>query len=239
MGRSWLRTLVASEVVVLVLLLLLAAWRFAAWSPSTGPSEDGGLVERLAFVGMPDLLLVVFVSAIAYGLLQVARLSTLAFWALAALVILAHIPGIWAHNNLRWQRFCWLRGSRRWRAFPFGDRCPVPDLPCRAGVLHRIIALRKLGRTLTVRRADDYERDMVLRNEGLTLAAVIVVGLAAAIVLALIGTALGQWEWLFGRLPWTLVTIGGGASLLFAGCIALYIRSIGGPTEKANDSEES
>ena len=106
-------------------------------------------------------------------------------------------------------------------------------------VLHRVIALRKLGLTLTERRADGDERDMVLLKEGLTLAGVIVAGLAAAIVLALLGSALGQLDRVFISLPWALVTIGGGASLLLAACTAMFLRGVVRAGENPGESEES
>ena len=239
MSQSWFRILLAAEVFLLVLLLLLAAWRFAAWASSPVPGEQAGMAQWVASVGTSDLMLAAFVCAVVYALLQVVRLSSPAFWGLALVALLPHFPGIWGHNNLQWQRFA---GST-----PSGDggqsmlATLALFLLCLVGlvVLHRVIALRKLGMTLTGRRANGDERDLVLLKEGLTLAGVIAAGLAAAIVLALFGSALGRLEGLFTKLPWTLVTIGGGASLLLAACTALFLRSIGRSADNSGDSAES
>ena len=105
MYPSWSRILLAAEFFLLVLLLLLAVWRFAAWASSLAPGDQAGPGQWVAAVGTPDLMLAAFICAVVYALLQVVRLSGPAFWGLALVALLPHFPGIWAHNNLQWQRF--------------------------------------------------------------------------------------------------------------------------------------
>ena len=225
-----MNVLLAIEATLLVCLLLLASWLFSEWASPAGTSESSGmtgLTQKVPSFGTSDLMLGVFVCTGLYGLLQFFSRSNLAFWSVAFLALLPQAPGIWFHNNLQWQRFIGVEVS-------ISDGQPLAltaalFLVCLAGLiaLHRVIALRKLGRLLALRRVDRAERDRVLMSEGLTQAGVAAAGLMLALLLVTAGMALGRSEWMSAKVPWTVITIGGGASLLLVGFTVLFLRSIG------------
>ena len=57
-------------------------------------------------------------------------------------------------------------------------------------VLHRVIAMRKLGRLLDRRCVDGAERDGILRSEGLLLAGIVGVSLLLSVLLVVAGSGL-------------------------------------------------
>ncbi len=230
MRETWSGILVAAESALLVCLLLLGAWLFHGWtSPAGQPGTLGATLisEQMPSYGTSQLTLAVLVIAGVYGLLQFLRRSRLAFWLVAVLTLLPHTPGIWDHNKLEWQRFLGIDVS-----FGGGHSLVLTVglfLACLSGlvILHRIIALRRLGHLLTSQRVDGQERDGILINEGKALGGMVAVGLALALLLVTAGTAIGRSEWLSATVPWTVITIGGGASLLLLGFVALFLRGLG------------
>ncbi len=219
----------AVESLLLAGLLLLAAWLLLASVSSAGQPESlwpEAWAERMPAYGSSEVMLSVFICVGLYGLLQFLGRSRLAFWLAALLALLPHAPGLWGHNQLEWQRFFGIDAS-----FGAGHSLILTAglfLMCLAGliVLHRIIALRKLGLLLSTRRVEGAELDALLINEGLALAGMIASGLAVALLMVIAGVALGRSESLPGRVPWAIITIGGGASLLLIGFMALFLRGL-------------
>ena len=223
-----------AESALVLLLLLIAAWQFWAWGAPSGDLDVTGtetLAARMPSFGTSQLLIGLLAGAGVYGLLQFLGRSSFALWLAAFLVLLPQVPAVWAHNKLEWERFMGVET-------PMGEGHSLfvaggLFLLSLTGlvVLHRVIALRKLGRLLISRRADAPERDTILTNEGATMGGVVVVTLLVAVLLVLAGAGLSQAEWLTNRVPWTVVTIGGGASLLLVGFIALFLRGLGSQEE--------
>ena len=241
MSSNWFAMLAAVEAALMLLLLLIAAWQFWVWtSPPevlTGPGAETMAAGMPAF-GLSSLLAGVLFGAAAYGLLQVLGKSSLALWLVAVLALLPQGPGIWAHNKLGWEKFMGMET-------PVGDGNPLLVagglfLISLLGlvVLHRAIAMRRLGRLLERRRVDMAERDGIMRSESLVLGGILGVSLLLSVLLVAAGSGLSRAEWLTSAVPWTVVTIGGGASLLLIGFTALYLQSLRGQEERESGPEE-
>ncbi len=229
MRSNWFAMISAAEAALVLLLMLLAAWQFWEWVAAPGqPGEpvSGTVAGKMPSIGSSHLIVGLLVSMAVYGLLQVLRRSELALWLLALLVILPQLPAVWSHNRLVWEKFMGVDTPMGMGHSPF--MAGLLFLLTLVGllVLHRVIALRKLGRLLVARRVGDAERETILTNEAATMGGVVSVALAASVLLVLGGTVLGRAEWLTNAVPWTVVTIGGGASLLLLGFIAVFLRGV-------------
>ena len=229
MRPGQLRFVTAAEAALLLLLLAIAAWQFWEWATLPARLEEPAgesLSSRVPAFDNSYLLIGVLIIAGLYGMIQFFGNSILALWVAGILTIVPQFPGIWAHNKLGWERF-------------MGVETPVGDGHSLflAGalfvfsmfglfVLHRLIALRKLGGLLASKGVDAEERDSILTSEGMALTMVAVASLVLALVLVAAGTGLGRTQWITTNVPWTVVTIGGGASVLLIGFIALFLRDI-------------
>ena len=230
MRDSWFGILLLLETLLLAAELALALWLFSLAVQAGGwPLSlwTGGLAERLSDYGWTELMLGVVVCGGVYWALQLLRLRRWAFRWVAALALLAQVPGIWSHNLLDWQRF-----------FGFGITFNV-ELPpylaatlllaCLAGLvcLRRIDNLRQLGSLLASINVNREERNRALLGEGMALAGVVVVSLAVAAMLVTAGGFIDSTETLSNRIPLTIITLGGGACLLLLGFIGLFLRGLG------------
>ena len=241
MRSNWFGMLAAVEAGLVLLLLLIAAWQFWTWASPTEVLADPvteTMAAKMPSFGLSSLMAGVLFGAAAYGLLQAFGKSSLALWAVAALVLLPQGPGIWAHNKLGWEKFMGIET-------PVGDGNPLLVagglfLVSLLGlvVLHRVIAMRKLGRLLERRRVDGVERDSILRSEGLVLGGIVGISLLLSVLLVVVGSGLSRAEWLTSAVPWTVVTIGGGASLLLIGFTALYLQSLSAQEERESRTQD-
>ena len=213
----------------MLLLLLVAAWQFWGWASPAGQLDAANpesMAARMPPFGGSQVILALLIAAGAYAALQFMGRSSLALWMAAVLTLAPQAPGVWAHNNLAWERFTGATTT-------IGDGHPeflagglfVASL-LGLFVLHRVIAMRTLGVLLADRRVDHPERIATLKNEGSSLTGILGLALLLALVLVGAGTVLGRSEWLTNMVPWTVVTVGGGASLLLIGFIALFLRGL-------------
>ena len=230
MRSNWFAVVAGAETGLLLLLLLIAAWQFWAWGAPPGEFDEpvaSTLADRMPAFSTSHLLIGLLAVAGCYGVLQLLGRSAFALWMLTFLILISQMPAVWSHNRLVWERF-------------MGVETPVGTghFLLMAGVLfvlslvglvvlHRLIALRKLGRLLAARRVDGAERDMILTSEAATMGGVVAVTLVVAVLLVLGGAGLSRADWLTNAVPWTVVTIGGGASLLLLGFIAVFLRALG------------
>lgn len=227
MRGSWVAVLAGAESLLVAGLLLLAAWRLWDSAPS-GSLWPGAAAERLPPFASSELALAVVLSLGFYWLLQLLGRSWAAFRVAALLALLPHAPGIWAHNQLDWERF-------------FGaDTAPLVAgqslfftgstfLLCLVGlvVLYRVVTLRQLGRRLSARRVEEADHTRIVVGEALALAGMIAVSLLLAFAVAVAGTALAGSSSFLGGLPWAVLAIGGGATVLLAGFLLLWFRGRG------------
>ena len=185
------------------------------------------------------VILIVGGAAAIYLVLRIANMGSFPFWAFTALLMAAHIPDLWAHNRIDWHGFFG-------RYMYFSEPLPVLAsaavfLFTVAGLvaLRRIIQLGAQAREMESRGVDSVERDAVIRNEAVSIAVVIVVSLALASVMVLIGAAVGRAETVSGLVPWTVTTVGVAATLLLAGFLLFLYRGLsGGPEIQTIDTEE-
>ena len=229
MRERWWEVLVATEATIVALVLLLSAWQFYGWaSPpiEANAAPPDTLATRIPSFGMFSLLLGVAAVAGLYGVLQFLRRTQTGFLMLAVTTLLPQGPGVWNHNSLEWGRFL-VAGPSLGEGYPvlLSAGLFVASLVGLV-VLHRVVAARKFGGLLVDMRADGSERDRVLIGEGKALVGIIGVSLAVALLLVLGGSALGRSNWLSEALPWAVLTIGGGASLLLTGFTVLFLRAL-------------
>lgn len=228
MRSGWFGIITAGESALVLLLLLIASWQFWEWASPAGQLDApaDSLAGRMPSFGTSQMMIAVLVAAGVYGLIQFFGRGLLALWVAAFLTILPQLPGIWGHNKLGWEKFMGVETAvgEGHTLFVAGGLFVASLLGL--FVLHRLIALRKLGGLLTARHVNDTERDGTLAGEGATLTAIVAVALLLALFLMVAGTGIGRTEWVTAKVPWTVVTIGGGACALLIGFIVLFLRGL-------------
>ena len=234
--------LALAESSLLVALTVVALWivsssvQYADLERTQWPT----FIVRFA----PELIsltsvFVVGVVAGAYVVLRIVNRGHLPFWVLTALLMAVHIPDVWAHNRIDWHGFFG-------RYLYFSEPLPIMTsaivfLLTVAGLvaLRRIIQLRAQAWEMESRGVDPVERDGVIRNEAISIAAVIVISLVVTSVMVLIGTAVGRVDALSGLVPWTVVTVGVVATLLLAGFLLFLYRGLsGGASSTPADTDD-
>ena len=221
--------LVAAEAVLVVLLLLLTAWQFVGWASPVVEANAGSpdtLADRMPSFGMGWLIIGLATVGALYSVLQYLGRTQAGLLLLAAVTLLPQGPGVLAHNTLKW-------GGLVDLGLPLGEGHPllltaVLFVASLVGlvVLHRVVAMRKLGELLKGMGSNDGERKGVLISESKTLAGIVGICLAVALLLVLMGSVLGRANWLSETIPWAVLTIGGGASLLLVGFTVLFLRGL-------------
>ncbi len=229
MRLHWRITIPVIEAALVIVILFAAAWQFAGWAYTPhqpGASESDSMAARMPPFDESYLMLAILLTTGIYGAVQFIGKSSLALWTLVVVVILVQIPGIWSRNKLSWEKFMGFeKAMGDGHSLMLGGTLFVGSL-LGLVVLHRLIALRKLGGLLTARRVDAPERDSILANEGLSLTMIIALALVLALLLVGAGTGIAGPAWIASNVPWAVVTIGGGASVLLIGFIALFLRSL-------------
>ena len=231
-----LRTSLAAQLAVVETSLLVVLTIIALWIVSSSVQyADLERTQWPTFVIQfaPELIsltsvFVVGVVAGAYVVLRIVNTGNLPFWVFTALLMAAHIPDVWAHNRIDWHGFFG-------RYLYFSEPLPVLTsavvfLLTVAGLvaLRRIIQLRAQALEMESRGVDSVERDIVIRNEAISIAAVIVISLVVTSVMVVVGAAVGRADTLSGLVPWTVVTIGVVATLLLAGFLVFLYRGLSG-----------
>ena len=227
MRPPWFVTIAAAETALVLFVLLVTAWQFGEWASNAGqPGVGDTMAARMPTFDSSYLVVAILVAAGIYGLIQLFGKSSLALWIVVVLTIVPQIPGIWSHNKLGWERFMGVETTMgEGHSLLLAGALFVASL-LGLIVLHRLIALRKLGRLLTSRRVDAAERDSTLVSEGMSLTVIVGLALLLSLLLVGAGTGLAESAWFVDKLPWAVVTIGGGASVLLIGFIALFLRGL-------------
>ena len=229
MRDSWAVILAIAETLLLAAGLALALWLLAQGLEAGGNPWPGwltGIGQRVAEYGLTQLFLAVFVCGGVYWALQVFRRSQLAFWWVAAVSLIAHVPGIWTQNILDWQRFIGFDVTFYLEKSPYLAGTQLLASLALLVALRRISDLRQLGSLMSSINVNEDERRRVLLNEGAALAGIVAVGLAASALMLAAGAMQGPAEGLPDRVPMTIITIGGGACLLLIGATALFLRGL-------------
>ena len=223
--------LALTEVALLTFVSVVALWvtiesvRYADPTKTMWPSL---LVEYLpSFLSLRAVLIVAAIIVVYFGLKRSGR-RTLALWAFTALALGSQIPDLWAHNRLDWHRF-FGRVAYFSEPLPLGTSAAI-FLLILVGlvVLHRVNQLRDLAGELGERGVDTVERDAVIRNEAISIALTAFASLVLASVVVAVGALVGRSETVSGLVPWTVVTVGVGATLLLAGFLLFLYRGLSG-----------
>ena len=216
-----------AETLLLAGLLLLTG--FVVWDagPALGLPDTPWLtwlqsifpglfaIETLAALGL-------FIAV--YWALQRLGHGQLSFWMAAVLVVLPHAVPVWGHNQLEWYQFLGLGAEQ------VGERSLSYDaalfLACLAGLvaLHRTMALRVLGRRMTLQGVGEGDRRRVLQGEGILLGGLLAAGLALALLAVLGAAFLGRYHGILAGSTWSVGAIGGGAAALLALTLLLWRR---------------
>ena len=221
------------ELFLLVVLLALSVWLLATFKGTEDLRGAGWLRALLRIVPEVGLLGFAFGSiaiVAVYGFLQFLKRQRLAFWFVATLILIPHIPYIWANNLIPWQRFLGYQyystdAGLLLQTIVF-FLISIVGLAC----LHQLVAYRNLMSRLTSLRVEDRDRTRVLTNEVMSLAVLLAIASAGTLAAALLGVLLAVPNpWLGSlpeRVPWAVLTTGGGAALLLSAFAAMFLRGL-------------
>ena len=229
MRRGRTAILIVMELALVAVLLLLSGRVFSGWvstAESGGPFWPDGLAERVPDFGPSEIMLGILLFTGLYGLLQFRKKTIPAFLMVAWLALLPHAAGVWDQNRLDWQRFMGAQtGGDASQSVIFAAGLFLISL-VGLFVLYRIISLRSLERLLTSKGVENQETTGVLIKEALAQIALMGAGLLVAVVMILVGTAIGGQEGLAEKMPWAVITIGGGATALLIGFLILFLQGL-------------
>ena len=221
--------LMAMELVLVAALLFLSGRVFSGWvsfSESGGPFWPDGLAGKVPDFESSAIVLGILLFTGLYGLLQFGKKTIPAFLMVAWLALLPHAAGVWDQNRVNWQRFLGAQtGGDAPQSIMFAAGLFLISL-LGVFVLYRIISLRSMERVLTAQGVENLEINGVLINETVAQFSLMGAALLVAVVMILVGTAIGGQEGLAEKMPWVVITIGGGATLLLIGFLVLFLRGL-------------
>ena len=179
---------------MLVGLLALSQWLLVAFKGTDGLGGTAWLKALFRIVpefGLPGFAISAIAIVALYGWLKFVGRRRPAFWLVVILVLVPHIPYIWANNLIPWQRFM----GYQFYSADFGllfrtiafFLISIVGLVC----LHQIVAYRKLASLMASLRVEEGERARVLTNEAWCLAVLVAVALAATLTATLVGVLPG------------------------------------------------
>lgn len=217
----------AAETILLVGLLLLSVLSvpdtiITDGRPSFSWSEQ--LAKVVPDQAYSDLLPAVTLCLVLYWALHLLGRAHISFWLIALIVILPQSAAIFSHNQIGWDQFF---------AFELGipgDRSLLKDtglfLLSLVGLvaLNRAIGLRQLDRRMSLQGMDRVERDGTARFELSLLVGLVAAALLLTSVMMGLSALLGRFDEVLGGSSWTVVIIGGGATLLLALSLVLWYR---------------
>ncbi len=208
-------------------LLALAAlvWRASA---SAGVVPESGFLGFLSslppdFSSPLELALGVLVGLALYWLLHWRDHDGLAYWAMALVALLAHIPAVWAHNKLEVFQYTDLTAG----AVDGQALDAALFLLAAVGLLalYAVDGMRKLERRMSLQDALDSERRTAITSETLVLLSLVAGGLLVSLVVVGVASVLGGLDAFLAWSPWTVLTVGVGAALLLALALLLWLRA--------------
>ncbi len=204
---------VAVESVLLLGLLTLAVLVFRSTITN----------EAILEMGFWKNSGVIFVCFAAYWAMQMLGRNLAAFWCIATLVILAQGLAIWPHNALEWSQFFGVEVSGAEGRSLFRDTILLLVSLVGLMALNRVIGLRRLDGLLITRQVGTRDRNSILMNEGLVLVGLIVCGAILAFLMVLTASSLGQHQNVLSLSPWSVMTVGGSAAVLFVSSLLVWL----------------
>ena len=213
MGNWRTPSFVAAESILLLSLLTLALLVF----------RNSITNEAILEMGFWKNVAAIFVCFAVYWAMQTLGRNLSAFWLIATLVILAQGLAIWPHNALEWSQFFGVEVSGAEGRSLIKDTILLLVSLMGLMALNRIIGLRRLDGLLIVRQVGTIDRNSILLNEGLVLAGLIVCGAILAFLMVLTASSLGQHQNVLSISPWSVMTVGGSAAVLFVSSILVWL----------------
>ncbi len=216
-----------AETVLLVGLLLLSVVSIPDTIVTDGQPSFSWSEQLARFVPdqvFSELLLPVSLCLAFYWTLHLLGRAHIAFWMMALLVVLPHSAAIFSHNQIGWDQFF---------AFELGipgDRSLLKDtglfLLSLVGLvgLNRAVGLRLLDRRMHLQGIDRAERNGATLSELALLIGLVAAALLLTAVMMGLSALLGSFDGVLEGSSWTVVIIGGGASLLLASSLVLWYR---------------
>ena len=175
------------------------------------------------------MLFAIFCLPIAiYLALQFWGMTRASFWIVTLATMVPQIPAVISYNRLDWPTF--------WTGPLFTtslSQLVVASLFLASlallAALHRTGELRRLRARLAALRLDQSEQQRAhpVISEQLVLVGLIGTALTLTVALMYTGLAVAQLKDLMMLPPWTVFTVGGAASLVLAGALALWLRQAG------------
>ena len=171
-----------------------------------------------------ELLPAVCLCLVLYWVLHLLGRSHVSFWLMAFIVILPQSTSILSHNQIEWHQFF---------AFDLGvtdDRSLLRDvgvfLLSLVGlvVLNRAVGIRQLDRRMHLQGIERAERSGAAQFELALLVGLVAAALLLTFVMMGISALLGRFGGILEGSSWTVVIIGGGATLLLALSLVLWYR---------------
>ena len=91
--------------------------------------------------------------------------------------------------------------------------------------LYRAVGLRQLDRRMVLQGIDGVDRERVALFEAVMLAGLVTAALLLTLLLVALSALLGRYDGPLASSSWSVVTIGGGATVLLALSLALWFRA--------------
>ena len=174
--------------------------------------------------GFSEILPAVSLCLVLYWLLHLLGRAHISFWLMVLIVLLPQSAAIFSHNQIGWHQFF---------VFELGvvdDRSLLRDtglfLFSLVGLvgLNRVIGLRQVDRRMHLQGIDRAERYDAARFELSLLIGLVAAALLLAFVMMGLSALLGRLGGTLGGSSWTVVIVGGGATLLLAFSLVLWYR---------------
>ncbi len=223
----------AAESLLLAGLLLPSALALRAWVAADVPAYAtiSSLPARLfPIVGLiPGLFLWELLTAVAlcvalYWALHGLGRGQVAFWLMAALALLPQVMLVWEHNRIDWLQLLEIDLVVEDGRSVLADTGMFLASLVGLAALYRAIGLRQLDRRMLLQGIERADRDTAAKFEAVMLAGLAAAALLATLLVLAISAMLGRFDGPLHESSWSVVTIGGGATILLALSLALWYR---------------
>ena len=212
-----------SIVYTIELLLVGALALIAFYAITSSAGVDSAHFGQLAdpSIGAGPMALAIAGLLALYFFLRIFWKPHATFWLLALAVLLFQIPAIISDARLDWVYI--FTGEKLFE----GSLSSIATTSLFTGslallvVLHRAIALRDRYSNLRRQGAAGPEGRTLLLGELLSSVAITTGSLLLALGLLALATVAGGFDWLYNRSPWTVLTVGAGATTVLAGFLFL------------------
>lgn len=223
----------AAESLILAGLLLPPALALRASLAADVPASivlSSPTVRLLPYVSLIpdhfiwDLLPAVGMCVVLYWALHGLGRGQVAFWLIAALALLPQVMLVWEHNRIDWLQLLELDLVVEDDGSVLRDTGMFLLSLVGLAALHRAIGLRHLDRRMLLQGIGRVDRNTAAKLEGVMLVGLVAAALLATLLVLALSGLLGMIDGPLQESSWSVVTIGGGATVLLALSLALWYR---------------